>query len=225
MRARLFAVVLVVGLVAAFVTRLYQKGVDLPALASELQSLRVYWWLPPAYVAAYVLLTTCLAPGSILSMLAGAIWGFGPGVVLGLFACNLACNVQFLGARWLLRDRLGTTFRKAGLDELNARAEHEGLAAVLFLRMIPMPMVLANALAGVSRVRWWQFAVGSFIGTLPMAIAVTFFASTVVDGATQAGRAALWKGLGLAVALAVVTLTVQAFGRRWLAKRRAARTP
>jgi uncharacterized membrane protein YdjX (TVP38/TMEM64 family) len=131
---------------------------------------------PVAALAAWVVLTPALFPGTLLAAASGltfgAIWGTAPalgGAVLGgLAAFTLARTLARGPALRLVR-------RSTKLARAHARLERRGFAAVLAARL--MPGVPASGLyyaAGVSPVRRGEFtaaiAIGALLRTTPYAL-------------------------------------------------------
>lgn len=168
----------------------------------------------PLFLAAYVALTSLLVPAGLFHLAAGAAFGFEAALLLNLVAFNVTSNLQFVLAR-----RLGRAFvaqRAAGLrlarfEEVLAR---EGFRAALLVRLLPLPNMAVNVTAGLSAIRWRDFALGSLLGTLPIITVYTWFAASLVAGVEGAReQALLHAGAG---ALAIVAL---AFGSRWVSRR------
>ena len=81
---KLAALILIVG-GAAVVVRMTSLGayLDRETMLETLTGLRSSVWAPVVYVVVYAAATALALPGSILTIVGGAVFGFGWGVLLG----------------------------------------------------------------------------------------------------------------------------------------------
>ncbi len=121
-----------------------------------------------AFIAAYLLVAALALPGAlVLTLLGGALFGFGPGVVLVAFASSLGALVSFGVVRWIagrgVRDRLA-----ARLAPIAQGIERDGAYYLFTLRVVPVfPFFLVNVLVALTPIRAWTFYWVSLIGMLP----------------------------------------------------------
>lgn len=190
-------------------------GVLLGQAAGKLDQLGP--WATVAFVAAYAMATVLLLPGSILTLVGGALFGLVRGTLLVLLGATLGASAAFLVARHLARRlverRLASNPTFAAVDAATAR---EGLKIVFLLRLSPIfPFNLLNYALGLTRVRWRDFLLAS-IGMLPGTLLYTYYGKVIGDVAMAASGArvphdvAYWSVLALglfatAIAAAVVT--------------------
>jgi len=86
------------------------------------------------FSSLYVLVTALSIPGAaLMTLLAGALFGWGVGVALVLLTATLGALIAMLLARYLLRDWLGQRYRDA-MDRVNMQIEKEGTSYLLTLR-------------------------------------------------------------------------------------------
>jgi pyruvate/2-oxoglutarate dehydrogenase complex dihydrolipoamide dehydrogenase (E3) component/uncharacterized membrane protein YdjX (TVP38/TMEM64 family) len=119
------------------------------------------------FFAAYVAATAVSIPGAVvLTLAAGALFGFGWGLVLVSFASSLGALLAFLAARHLLRDALQARFGKA-LQPVNDGVRRDGTWYLLTLRLVPLfPFWLVNLLMGLTPMGAARFYAVSQIGML-----------------------------------------------------------
>jgi uncharacterized membrane protein YdjX (TVP38/TMEM64 family) len=197
-------------------------GGYLPAFAAWVNDLGV--WGPLVFIVGYALAVVAFAPGSLLTLAAGAIFGLGRGVAIVFVAAVLGSSLAFLVARHLARDaverRLAENPRFAAIDRAVAA---EGRKVVLLLRLSPaFPFNLLNYALGLTRVRFADYLVGS-IGMLPGTVLFVYYGKVAGDVAAIAGGAAIEKGTGYYVVMALglaatvlVTLVITRTARRAL---------
>jgi len=149
-----------------------------------------------AYVAGYVLMTSCSIPGAVfLTLTGGAVFGFGVALAAVSAASTAGACVAFLCARHLLRDTVHRLWPRqlARIDAAMAEGlpgsppcgpapagpapsgpAPSGLASpgalcLLGLRCVAvMPYWLVNLLFGVTAMRLSTFATVSLFGMLPL---------------------------------------------------------
>ena len=121
-----------------------------------------------AFIAAYLLVAALALPGAlVLTLLGGALFGFGPGVLLVALASSLGALLSFSVVRWIagrsLRDRLA-----ARLTPIASGIERDGAYYLFTLRVVPVfPFFLVNVLVALTPIRTWTFYWVSLIGMLP----------------------------------------------------------
>lgn len=188
---------------------------DRETLLALFERLRGSTWAPVLFVLLYAGATTVALPGSILTIVGGAVFGFWFGAVLNTVAANLGANAAFAVARALGREGVAKLAgdRIKGLDRAT---RDRGFMGLFVLRLIPLvPFNALNFGAGLTAIRWKDYALATVIGILPGTLVYTFFADALVQGSTQASREAtvrLWIAVGLLLLLSVIPLIVRKLG-------------
>lgn len=191
---------------------------ELPRAVALLQQLREQGWAIPAFFVGYFALTAAFVPGVPMYMVSGVVWGFKLAMVLNVLACNGMASAQFALARKLGRERVVKLLRGRMLGTLETVAAAHGLRAILLVRLLPLPTMAVNMGAGVSPVRWRDFALGTLLGSFPVIAIYTYVAVAIVEGVEGASRRA---AVSLLVATALVVLVT--LGPRLLARLRSNR--
>jgi uncharacterized membrane protein YdjX (TVP38/TMEM64 family) len=172
-----------------------------------------------AYLGVYIAGTVALVPGSVLAMVAGALFGFVHGFGIAFLGALLGSTAAFILARHGARGRVaGWLERRAASHAVYARLAHvdrslggRSLALVFLLRLSPfIPYNMLNYALGLTRVRVRDFLLGS-VGMIPGAFVYAYVGDLAGDVAVAAaGRGApdgtpLWVLFpGLLVTLAAV---------------------
>jgi uncharacterized membrane protein YdjX (TVP38/TMEM64 family) len=213
-------VLLVVLLVAvAVVARATPLGEYLTreGMLGALQRVRSSPFAPVIYVAAYALATALALPGSILTIVGGAVFGFASGAALVTVGANIGANAAFGLARGLGRDGIERLLgaRLRGVDR--ATAAH-GFWGLLVLRLIPLvPFNALNFGSGLTAMRWRDYALATVIGILPGTLVYVFFADALVQGSAEASaeaRIRLFIAGALFLALSLIPLIARRLGFR-----------
>ncbi len=152
-------------------------------------------WGPVAFIAGYSVAPVIFAPAFLLTIAAGAIFGFIEGVVYVMIGATIGSTLAFLVGRYLARHFVeGLLHREPRLAAIDRAVERQGLRLVLLLRMSPaVPYTLLNYALGLSRVRLLDYVVGS-IGMLPVVAAYVYTGKIAGDLATLASGAAQPRG-------------------------------
>ena len=178
---------------------------------------------PIVFILGYALATVAFAPGAILTLAAGPIFGVVLGSVYVFIAASLGAALAFLAARHVVRSaiekRVADYPSFAAIDEAIAR---DGRRIVFLLRLSPIfPFNLLNYALGLTRVGFVDYCVASF-GMIPATVLYVYLGALGGQAAVAAsggGDTALltWgiRILGLA-ATVLVTVLVTRTARRAL---------
>jgi uncharacterized membrane protein YdjX (TVP38/TMEM64 family) len=173
-------------------------------LERELQ--RFGRWAPLLFVGLYALSTVLFVPGSVLTVVGGALFGPVWGTLWNLTGATLGATFAFLTARYVASDWVSRTAGER-LTRVIRGVEEEGWRFVAFVRLVPLfPFNLVNYAFGLTRIRLAEYVLTSFVCMAPGAIAYTYIGYAGREAA--AGRAgAIRNGLiALGLLAAVVFL-------------------
>lgn len=120
-----------------------------------------------AYFVIYVLATALSLPGAaVLTLGAGAIFGFGWGLLLASFAASVGALLSFLSARFILRSWVQEKFGER-LKAINQGVERDGAFYLLSLRLVPVfPFFVINLVMGLTPIKAWTYYWVSQVGML-----------------------------------------------------------
>ncbi len=188
---------------------------------------------PIMFIGLYIVACVFLLPGAILTLGAGAVFGFAQGAMAASVGATLGATCAFLVGRYLARDwvarRVAGNPRFAAMDEAVAR---EGWKIVLLTRLSPVfPFNVLNYAFGLTRVGLRDYFLASWLGMIPGMFLYVYLGSLAGDlaslgvGNRQRGLGEwLLYGLGL-VATVVVTVFITRLAREALAKKIQAHEP
>ncbi len=175
-----------------------------------------------AYIALYALSCVAFLPVSVLTFGAGALFGVGPGFALVWAGATLgACASFLLGRHWLrgwVEKRLA---RHPLFLAIDAAISVQGWRVVFLTRLAPVfPFALLNYAYGLTRVRFREYALASWLGMAPGTLLFVYLGAAAGEAvkAGTSGRArtpAEWAlfGVGLAATVAAVALVGRAAKR------------
>lgn len=129
---------------------------------------------PLFFMFAYILSTVLFLPGSVLTLLGGALFGPVLGTFYSLTAATLGAMLAFLIARYLASDWVAQ--KSSGkLKQLMLGVESEGWRFVAFTRLVPLfPFNLLNYALGLTKISFSQYSLSSYIFMLPGTIAYSY---------------------------------------------------
>ncbi len=218
-----FAVLVVVAACAVLLSRF----VDLrEAISSALEWIEDRGMLGAAvFVVLYITATILAFPASLLTLGAGAVYGFWIGFALVSAGSTLGATAAFLIARYIAREwvaaRIAGNPRFRALDQGVAV---EGWKLVFLTRLSPLfPFNLQNYGYGLTRVPALHYALASWVGMIPGTMMYVYFGhiagSVAAAGANREKSPTQWVLLGLGlVATIAVTIVATRIARRSLAK-------
>jgi uncharacterized membrane protein YdjX (TVP38/TMEM64 family) len=181
-------------------------------------------WAAVWFVVIYVGATVFFLPGSALTLGAGALFGVVRGSLLVSIASTLGATAAFLIGRYLAREFVA---RKIAAIPSFAAIDHavadEGWKIVGLTRLSPVfPFSLLNYAFGLTRVRFGDYVLASWLGMMPGTVMYVYLGSLARVGASggQQRTAGEWTlyGVGL-VATIAITVMITRIARRSLAKR------
>ncbi|MBV9192248.1 MAG: FAD-dependent oxidoreductase, partial [Betaproteobacteria bacterium] len=172
-KSRLLVIVLIAAALAAFFASGAYRYFSFENIKAQQATIEGWYRAHPAQTAAgffllYVTVTSLSIPGAaVLTLVAGAIFGFWLGALLVSFAAALGATIAFLIARFILRDSVRSRYR-ATLARIDRGVQKEGALYLFTLRLIPaVPYFLINLVLGLTAMRAWTFYWVSQIGMLP----------------------------------------------------------
>jgi uncharacterized membrane protein YdjX (TVP38/TMEM64 family) len=118
-----------------------------------------------AFFILYIVVTAFALPISLIkTLLAGALFGFWPGLILVSFASSIGSTFCFLFSRYALRAYIQKRFSNY-LEKINKGIETDGWLYLLFLRLSPIfPFFIINLVFGLTKMKTLEFYVVSQIG-------------------------------------------------------------
>jgi pyruvate/2-oxoglutarate dehydrogenase complex dihydrolipoamide dehydrogenase (E3) component/uncharacterized membrane protein YdjX (TVP38/TMEM64 family) len=186
-RQRILLLVVLLAAIAAFVALDLGRYLSLEYFKSQQAAIEGWRAASPIMAAlffflAYVAVTGLSLPGAtVMTLVAGAIFGLLWGMVLVSFASTVGATLAFLTARFLLHDWVQQRFGER-LRAINTGFEKEGGFYLFTLRLVPLfPFFMINLLMGLTLIRtrtfYWVSQLGMLAGTLVYVNAGTQLAS------------------------------------------------
>jgi uncharacterized membrane protein YdjX (TVP38/TMEM64 family) len=177
---------------------------------------------PIVFIVGYALVTVAVMPAFLLTLAAGALWGFWFGLLIAMSGAVTGATCAFLAARSVLRSLVQRYVnRHPRMVAIDRAVEQEGARLVFLLRLSPaVPFVLLNYVLGVSRITLRDHFIG-LCGMVPTAAMYVYVGKVSGDlAALASGRAAprgaayyLLLSVGLVATIAATWLVTRAAKR------------
>ncbi|MDO3380225.1 TVP38/TMEM64 family protein [Geoalkalibacter halelectricus] len=152
-----------------------QEYVTRDSLAYWVEMIRASPYTPLILMAVYILATLILFPISLLILT--TVLTFGPlwGGVYALSGSLLGAMVAYWMGMKLGRETLEKLSGK-WLDKVNRALARKGIVAVITVRLMPVaPFTIINLVSGASRIRFFDFILGTFVGMGPGILVIAIF--------------------------------------------------
>lgn len=156
----------------------------------------------PLTILTFVLAAFLGAPQ--WALIAGVVIAFGPtsGALYAWIATMVSASIDFWLGRWMGAERL----RRYGGELVNRIVRivrKNGLITSFAVRFVPTgPFVLVNMAAGVSRMKFPSFLLGTGLGIIPKIAIVALVGQGLISGSE--GRVVMTVFIGLALILIAV---------------------
>lgn len=145
------------------------------------------------FFAVYILVTALSLPGAaVMTIAAGAIFGFQVGVLTVSFASSIGATLAFLIAKYFLHDFVQKKYGHK-LKNINDGIAKQGGYYLFALRLVPiMPFFLLNILMGLTSIRTSVYYITSQLGMLPGTI-LYVFVGTAIGSITEISDVMSWE--------------------------------
>lgn len=179
----LIAILVVATVIVAF--RVLPVAVWLRAFQAYVRGLGALGYV--LYIAVYAACIVAFVPASILTVGAGAIFGFVGGTIVVIIGATIGATLAFLLARTVMRKRIESmTASNAKFRALDRAIGAEGMKIVFLCRLaVVFPFTYINYAFGLTAIPLWQYVVATFVGIIPATAAFVFASSAAANAATK----------------------------------------
>jgi uncharacterized membrane protein YdjX (TVP38/TMEM64 family) len=202
-RVRMVGRVLWVTMIAAGLAAAWYERAALDPVAIR-NAVAGYPAAPLVFLALQIVASLLFIPRTLLAVAAGLLFGAWWGLFWAALGGTLGAIGGFLVARYINSGWLDLESLPR-IGPILLKAERGGWRAVTALRLIPViPHSLSNYALGLTRIRLGPYALGSFLGQLPMTIAYVDLAAA---GGRLAGGHADWR-VPIAIGIAALLISI-----------------
>ena len=183
-------------------------------------------WGMVLFAGGYVIATLLFFPGSLMSIASGVAFGLFWGTLIALTSATVGACLAFLIGRYLARD----VFQQWAADyetfqALDSAIGQNDWKVIALLRLSPLvPFNLSNYFFGLTRARFWAYALSSFVGMFPGALLYVYLGhvgkATLTEGRSpRSTQEIVFLTLGLLATIGVAWYLTR-LANQELAKRR-----
>lgn len=173
------------------------------------------------FILFYTLSCVFFLPGSLLTVGAGAAYGFWSGTVLVSVASMVGAMANFATSRYLLHGWLQRKFeRSPRFRSLDQAIATDGWRVIMLSRVSPiLPHSVVSYACGLSTISMTRYALASWIGFVPISAAYAYAGAAI--GKIARAKAGLhhgtdswiFYGVGFAVTLVVTVWSMKIANR------------
>lgn len=173
-----------VGIFASVVYLYMTSGLSLNELVVKIRAYIENYgvWGPLIYIIGYSFRSLVFFPGSLLAVLSALLFGSLNGFLFTLIGENISANISFIVGRYFgsgIMRFLGTKSKL--IPSMECKFRESGFMAVLTMRLMFLPFDMVGYLSGVCHIRQKEFALGTFLGTIPGLATFIFLGSSITD--------------------------------------------
>ena len=171
-------------IVAAGAIYFSSSALSLNELLGELQSFIKLSgpWAPLTYILFYSFRSLFFFPASVLTIIAGILFGPWFGLIFTIIGENISANVSFVVGRYFMRDfDESIESKNRFINKTFCHTRKNGFMTVLIMRLSFVPFDLVGYFSGTCNIRQKEFALGTFFGTIPGLLTYTMLGSSVAN--------------------------------------------
>jgi uncharacterized membrane protein YdjX (TVP38/TMEM64 family) len=182
--------VVALWVIAFLLWRNYQTSNDLTTIQAGqrfIDSIDEAWWGIFAFVGVYLVRPLVLFPASLLTIMAGVLFGPWLGVFVVILAANTSAMIAF-GIGGILGGPPGVDTEEANdsaptersfVAKWSQRLRDNSFETVFTMRLLFLPYDLVNYLCGAVHIRWTSFLLATALGSLPGTISFVLLGSSL----------------------------------------------
>ncbi|MBW3012901.1 TVP38/TMEM64 family protein [Candidatus Woesearchaeota archaeon] len=133
---------------------------------------------PLAFIGLYIVGICLFIPSPIFTGIGGYLFGTFQGTLYNMCGLVIGSSISFFVGRHLGRDFASPLIEK-WLHKYDKLLEKHGFVTVFYLRLFNFPVIGLNYCAGLTRISFKDFFLGTAIGIIPGTFVLTFFISQV----------------------------------------------
>jgi uncharacterized membrane protein YdjX (TVP38/TMEM64 family) len=165
-------------------------------------------WAPLAFIVLQVIqIVVAPLPGSVVSVVAGFVFGFGRGLLLAMIGVVLGAGVDFLLSRWIGRRVLKLFVPEATMDRFDRFVVTRGPFYVFLLLLLPNPVGdWLYYLAGLTALPFPFFLLLVLAGRIPSNLLEVFIGVQVYKLGSRGYHLAPWQWLVFGAVVAALAI-------------------
>lgn len=160
---------------------------------------------PIIYIIIFALVPLTLFPDSIIAIAGGLIFGLVKGYIYTAIGAILGATLSFYISRKLGRNFV-KKLTKEKLDNIEEMINSNGFFIIFMLRLIPLfPFDIISYGAGLTSVKYKDFILATFLGTIPGILVFTNIGAQSVN----MGSGSFYISIGALVLLFIISMVLK----------------
>lgn len=184
---KIIGVVFWLAIIAGIVVYQRSTGLGAQALAADLTErlqtlIAGTWWGPFVYTFIYFLRPVILFPASILTILAGNLYGLAIGWLMAVIAGSASAIIPYFAGRWLFGGASEAQEENESIGQMRKFADalrNNPFQTVITMRLLFLPYDAASIFAGSLRVPFIPFFLATALGNVPGALPYVLLGASV----------------------------------------------
>ena len=165
---------------------------------------------PIAYIILFSITPSLFLPGLPVTVAGGIVFGPLWGTIYASIGSTIGACLAFLIARYFARSQIENLLT-GKLQTIDEGVEKKGWIFVAITRLIPLfPFNLLNYAFGLTKIKFKDYAIASWIFMLPGTAAYTIFSSSLLDAIHGRVSKELIIGIFLLVVISAVPIIYRA---------------
>lgn len=179
----LLFVIIIVGVIASVKVFHLGQYLSIDSLKTFIEEMGD--WAPAAFVLSYAVGMLIGLPGTLFTIAGGIVFGKWFGTLYNVIGATIGASGAFWIARLLASQAIVDKFKgQKWFDKFNRGLEENGLYYMLFIRLVPLfPFNGLNFGAGMTRVSFRNYFIGTAIGIIPATFVFTNAAAEIGESA------------------------------------------
>ena len=173
---------------------------------------------PLVYILIYIVAVVFAIPGSVITVMAGVLFGSILGVATVSIGSTLGASLAFLISRHVAREAIELKFaNNKKFNHLDRLTKEHGAIIVAITRLVPLfPFNLLNYGFGLTHVPFWTYAFWSWICMLPGTVLYVVGADAVTSAISE--KRVPWILIGILIVTGIIITFLVRQARKKLKK-------
>lgn len=203
--------------VAIIATRQYMQANDLSFgdLITQLSDLLTgTWYGPLIYIGIYLLRPLILFPATLLTLLAGNVFGLGLGFLYALIAGTVSSVIPYGIGRWFSSEEeakeevLDDDGKESRIEQFTGLLRKNPFQAVLTMRLLFFPYDAVSLIVGALRIAFLPFFMATALGNIGGTFVVVSAGASVQGDIASADVSIDPMTIGLSLTVLVISLVI-----------------
>lgn len=209
--------------VAIFATRQYMQANELGFgdLITQLSDLLTgTWYGPLIYIGIYLLRPLILFPASLLTLLAGNVFGLGFGFLYALIAGTASSVIPYSVGRWFsseeeAKEEVAEDGEESRIEQFTGLLRKNPFQAVLTMRLLYFPYDAVSLIVGALRIAFLPFFIATALGNIAGTFVVVSAGASIQGDIASADISIDPTTIALSITVLVISLVISQVLKRY----------